>query len=361
MGKIFEVFGYPVEDRSSEAEAARRDGMCPFMGMECDGGGNRYLSSNKLDTDPALAAKFNGLSEVPSGVCSIRTNADSDPWIVCPRRLLVLGREKSEERKYQAEIEHLVIEKLEYPPGTRLGIWPELKMKAADGPGSTRRFDYTFDYVVMPLGRLAHADEPGLKWRERTRDWEMTGYTTGGSGATAYIDDAPCGRPTIIEVMTSSTSGGDKSKGTTIPQAFREAILTGQPAKGPGINYRQVWARMVSQLIVKSEVAAAWGGSALWVIQDVLAQYIADTTALDMDQFKAGVLDEVNVLALSYGAAGKRREGVIELPEHELFAGPISPTSTQGFLDIIRAGVIPPRSSLVSALLSRLPVNEIHV
>ncbi|MGI9057395.1 MAG: hypothetical protein ACR2H5_02350, partial [Ktedonobacteraceae bacterium] len=49
----------------------------------------------------------------------------------------------------------------------------------------------------------------------------------------------------IIEIMTSSTSGGNKDKGTTISGAFQDAIL-GRSHRGPDINYRQVWARMVS-------------------------------------------------------------------------------------------------------------------
>jgi len=44
--------------------------------------------------------------------------------------------------------------------------------------------------------------------------------------------------------------------------AFEDAVL-GKPHQGPGINYRQVWARMVSQLVVKSEVGLAWGGKTI--------------------------------------------------------------------------------------------------
>jgi hypothetical protein len=32
---------------------------------------------------------------------------------------------------------------------------------------------------------------------------------------------------------------------------------------------------MVSQLVVKSEVALGWNGKAIWVVQDTLADYIS--------------------------------------------------------------------------------------
>jgi len=41
MSQIFELFGYPLEDQSLEAQQCRRSAWCPFMGRECDGGGNR--------------------------------------------------------------------------------------------------------------------------------------------------------------------------------------------------------------------------------------------------------------------------------------------------------------------------------
>ncbi len=44
MPKLFEIFGYPIDDHSEEAEQNRRAARCPFMNRDCDGGGNRYLS-----------------------------------------------------------------------------------------------------------------------------------------------------------------------------------------------------------------------------------------------------------------------------------------------------------------------------
>jgi hypothetical protein len=332
------------------------------MDEACDGGGNRHLSDVDLRADPPLKDCFDGLDVVPAGVCSLRPTPDSDPWIVCPRRLLVMGRAAAGKRRRQVDIERVTIDLFEYAPGTRLGVWPELKLKVNEATDEApKRFDYTFDYVLMPLGDLRREDEPDLDW-ERSRHWQKAGYEVD----LEVIRDAPVGRPAIIEIMTSSTSGGNKRTGTTIPKSFRQAILDGAYAVGPGINYRQVWARMASQLIVKSEVAAAWGGAALWVIQDVLADYISDTTALDLTKSKSEKLSEINILSLSYGSDAHREDGVIELPDCQLYAGPIagpevSGQDKYGFLDIVRAGVKPRRSDLVGALLKRRPINEILV
>lgn len=365
MGQVYEVFGYPAVDEQAEAEEVRRAAWCPFMDGPCDGGGNRHLSNVNLAADPELSEYFKDapdLDQVPAGICSIRPNAAADPWIVCPRRLLVLGRQAAGERRRQVEIERLVIDLFEYPPGTRLGIWPEVKLKGRDPSGiDPKRFDYTFDYVLMPLGDLRPEEAPSLDWG-RSHLWERAGYPV----EQGVLRDAPAGRPAIIEIMTSSTSGGNKSRGTTIPSAFRRTLLDGAPAEGPGINYRQVWARMASQLIVKSEMAASWGGSALWVLQDVLADYISATTALDLSKLRAKKLGEVNILSLAYGEDAYSSEGVIELPDYDLYAGPVTGAEAGaeddfGFLDIVRAGVKPTRYDLLNALLRRPPTNEILV
>lgn len=262
MSKIFEIFGYPVNDRSLEAEESRRTARCPFMGQERDGGGNRYSSSVVVKGNQALEDFFGSREKVAAGVCSIQLHDDASPWIVCPIRLLVLGRQTAGTRVYQQKTEQQVLQLLDYEPGTRLGVWPEVKLKYEEEVNGIRKtFDYTFDYILMPVGP----------------------------------EDAPYGIPSIIEIMTSSTSGGNKDKGTTISNAFKDAI-TGQSHRGPGINYRQIWARMLSQLIVKSEVALGWHGKAIWVVQDTLIDYISRSTALNIRDFASEHVSEVNML-----------------------------------------------------------------
>ena len=82
--------------------------------------------------------------------------------------------------------------------------------------------------------------------------------------------------------MTSNTSdGGNKTERSCIPQTFEDCML-GNKHKAPCINFRQVWARIASQLIVKSQAAIAWGRKTIWVLQDILANYISSSTALDL-------------------------------------------------------------------------------
>lgn len=101
---------------------------------------------------------------------------------------------------------------------------------------------------------------------------------------------------------------------------------------------------MVSQLIVKSEIALGWGGKTIWVVQDVLVEYINETTGLNVYQFASQALNEVNMLSFSYEDAYVSQDpnGVLELPGVKLFSGPIEPSASlekgfPSFADILRA------------------------
>jgi hypothetical protein len=163
--------------------------------------------------------------------------------------------------------------------------------------------------------------------------------------------------------MTSSTSGGDKKKRTQIAMACEDAILNGMDHNAPGINYRQVWARMVSQLIVKSQAALAWCGRTIWLAQDVLADYISKSTALVLPEYAAERLNEVNILAVSYGEKIKNKTGEpIALSETQLFSGAISGNATgntvKGFIDIIKIGAPPPKTQIWKSLLHKKPLGN---
>lgn len=328
MSVIFELFGYPLTDRSAAAEDARKKAFCPFMQADCDGGGNRHMSNIDL-SDPnndALADYFERDGIVPSGVCSLQMQPNQSPWIVCPRRLAFFAKRGGSEQAHQRISQKKLFDYAQYPVGTQLGIWPELRISYREGE---KKFQYTFDYILIPMV----SDSPD-----------------------------PDGMPLILEVMTSSTSGGNKQKGTTIPMAFADAILA-RPHVGPGINYRQVWGRMVSQLIVKSEAGLAWGGKTIWILQDKLVEYISQSTALDIGQFTADKTDQVNILSISYGNQHQNRTGIIELHDVELFAGAItgSDNPRPSFQDMLRAPVKPPKSVLLSALSKREPTKIITI
>lgn len=365
MPKIFEIFGYRINDDSEEAKESREHARCPFMGCECDGGGNRYLSHINLSQTPELQSLYPGRETIPSGVCSLQLREGEMPWIVCPRRLLALGKQEMGERRYQTVSENLLIEHCGYSQGSKIGVWPEVKVKYTS---KNKNFDYTFDYVLFPLGRM-NADElieiTGCSWNQLSRDLTNAGYSMAMRDGAHYVEDFPVGDPIIIEIMTSSTSGGNKRKRSTIPLAFEDAILD-QDHTAPGINYRQVWARMVSQLVVKSEVAMSWGGKTFWILQDHLVNYISSSTALDIFSFLSKTTSEVNILCLSYGDEYKKDEtGVAELKEGKLYSGPIRPAGIASddlsFQDMIRAPVFPPKTLLFKLLSKRLYTNVLVV
>lgn len=362
MSEIFELFGYRLTDQSDSAEQNRKTAHCPFMGCDCDGGGNRYLSQVDLTNNDTLGDYFQGRITVPSGVCSLQLRPDDSPWIVCPRRLLFLGKAGAGERGHQSNAESLLFQHAGFESRTQLGVWSEIRISYRD---KQKLFLYTFDYILMPL-RLQNQHEieqmTGQPWEKARRILTKAGYSIVEQGGVDVVEEFPVDNPLIVEVMTSSTSGGNKAKRTTIPMAFEDAIL-GKPHAGPGINYRQVWARMVSQLIAKSEVGTAWGGKTIWILQDQLVDYISSSTALNLEQFTATQTSEVNILSFSYGEISEKVSGVIEFSDGFLFAGPIQSNIdfAPSFIDMIRVPVCPPKSILLHSLMSRQPVNKIVV
>lgn len=369
MPTIFEIFGYRLDDHSVEAYESRRNAHCPFMNRDCDGGGNRYLSDVTVAGKPQLEAIFPGRKKVRAGVCSLQLTVESGPWIVCPRRLLTLNRTVTAAKAHQGESERTVLGLLGYKKGTKLGVWPEVKIKYKETiKGAQKRFDYTFDYILMPIGRASQTEveeATGKSWAQLRSSLESSGYAMAKRGDQYFVEDFPVGTPSVVEIMTSSTSGGDKSKRTTISMAFEDAML-GYEHKAPGVNYRQVWARMVSQLIVKSEVGLNWGGKTVWLVQDVLVNYICASTALDIRKFVATIPSEVNMLSLTYGNQSARNpEGVIELFVDAFFSGPISSApdglteSKPSFQDMIRAPMVPDLWRLVRLLANRQPANRV--
>jgi len=360
MSKIFELFGYRLDVWSAEAEANCAKAWCPFMDAACDGGGNRYLSAIDLHHHLELAAKFPGQQIVQAGVCSLRVRENEQPWIVCPRRLLSL-RERQSGVDYQQYVKAQLAEHMELSNGKSYRAWAEVKMKidTSTEDDQEKSFDYTFDYVIagsrkMPLSEVAKII--GRSERVTQNLAKKNGFTLARRGD-VWIEDFPADTVVIVEIMTSSTSGGDKNKRTQIGMAFEDAVLNRGYHNGPGINYRQVWARMVSQLIVKSQVGMAWNGKTIWLIQDVLANYISSTTALNLAKYLSECSDEVNILAFGYGDIENlpADSGVLSLQDSSFYAGPINKASSGksdggGFVDIVKIGAPPPKDQLWRSL-----------
>ncbi len=364
MPKIFELFGYPLSVYNSDAQRCRQQACCPFTGQECDGGGNRYASYIDISSDSPLRKYFGNRDRVAAGVCSIRISETEAPWIVCPRRLFAFKHDSINFGKQS--IEDRVLKLLGYSPGTKLGVWSELRLKFVEMVENQEKiFDYMFDFIVAPLQDITKEELTLMiddGWNICRRVIDRGGYTIRQQEGTDIIEDCPVGPPGVIEVMTASTSGGNKTKRTTIAQAFQDAIL-GKEHNAPSINKRQIWARMVSQLIAKSEIALGWGGKNLWIVQDSLIEYISLSTALNVQKFISANIDEVNLLSITYGDHYTHPTGIIELQASEFYAGPISVgiQNGQGFQDIIRAPVRPPLKHLLKRLVESKPVRTVVV
>lgn len=366
MPKIFELFGYPLAAKGKKVEQSRRQALCPFYGGVCDGGGNRYLSAVNLAEHSELAKCFDdkSLKKVQVGVCSIQLLNEEAPWIVCPRRLLVLGHTQASAYEYQQYAENKVLGALGHPKGTRLGIWREVNIYVEHNDDSddesAKSFDYTFDYVIVPVGsvplRQVH-ESLGGDIKKLQKALTKNGYDFALRGNETYVENYPKGTPSILEIMTSSTSGGDEKKRTRISHAFEDAML-GKSHNAPSINKRQVWARMASQLIVKSQTAIAWGGKTIWILQDNLANYISASTALNLSDYIADHTAEVNILSFSYGDQfATPPNSVIELKDSQLFSGQMAPKGnkkdSKSFQDIVRAAFVPDVSALTARLVTK--------
>ena len=364
MSRIYELFGYRLQSWNDEAESNLRRAWCPFMDAECDGGGNRYQSAISLQNSPALQKRIPGKDTIQCGVCSIQIRAGEQPWVICPRRLLSL--KNGNQSTHQAYVRGQLSKYANLSKNRPYSIWPEvkIKVKASTEGEDTKSFNYTFDYVLSGVERKRITEVSELldiPVRSVKKLAEKNGFTLALRDDEVWVDNFPADPIIIIEIMTSSTSGGKKEKRTQIAMACEDAILHCEKHNAPGINYRQVWARMVSQLIVKSQVGMAWGGKTIWLVQDVLADYISKSTALTLSHYLSDHIDEVNILSFGYGDnISNGQEALLELKDAKLFSGPItqggSPKSQVGFVDIVKIGVPPPKSQIWKSLFSKAPV-----
>jgi hypothetical protein len=371
MSKIFELFGYRLDSWSVKAESNCAKAWCPFMDSECDGGGNRYLSAINLSSHTDLAKRFPGKQVIQAGICSLRIQDSDQPWIVCPRRLLSL-REMPFEIDYQEYVKKQLVKHMALVKRKNYRVWAEVKMKVGTTTNDEQEkfFDYTFDYVIAGSKSILLSEAAkiiGRSERVTQRIAEKNGFTLAKRND-FWIEDFPSDPVIIVEIMTSSTSGGDKKKRTQIAMAFEDAILDVQNHNGPVINYRQVWARMVSQLIVKSQVGIAWNGKTIWLIQDTLANYISSSTALDLSKYVSEQSGEVNILAFGYGNMNDKslNDGVFPLTNSTFYAGPITEGTAEdakrgGFVEIVKIGAPPPKNHLWRSLFLKSPCTAFSV
>lgn len=357
--QIFELFGYKFDDASKEAQNHRENCLCPFTGSDCDGGGNRYQTFLDMDlvSSEGLKKYFTTKRKnIPPGICSLQIK--SSKWIVCPRRVFSIGN-LSSSIYHRTNIRKIVEKYCTLIKNKKIGIWSEVKIKYSDNDIDTeapeKTFDYTFDYLVASVGRKGLKEiskDTAISETNLRKQLAEMGYTLSMQSGDYFMEEYPIGPLNIIEIMTSSTSGGNKQKGTTIQQSFIKAIK-GEPHEAPGINYRQVWARMVSQLIVKSQIGQSWHGKTIWVLQDSLTDYISKSTDLNLSKLVSKLSKEINILSLCF-TDEKDDINCLKLSVDKLFAGEIPPIqSDTDFHKLLHASSIPDMESVKNKIIQR--------
>lgn len=237
--------------------------------------------------------------------------------MVCPNRLFALDTPQLVTLSYPSltSAVRYVLDAFGAAPTTRynLGVWGEVKImetQQADEDEDERQFDYRFDFILNPLLPFDSS-----AWQRFVDDWSISDLEAARASKTRFLfQHVPVrvlGYPLIVEVMTASTSGSNKRKRIGIRESFEDTWRSlfstppsAIPSNAPGINRRQVWARMASQLIVKSECAKYWGGKGVWLMQDKLLRYIEMTTRIARSvSVPPGILlplDEVNLVSMKY-------------------------------------------------------------
>ncbi|QTR49835.1 hypothetical protein [Candidatus Thiothrix anitrata] len=357
MPKFYEVYGRDVYDQSEVAVAERKAAYCPFTENVCDGGGNRHQTKIKL-AGSELRGFFNDeLSSVIPGICSIQYG--DEIWVVCPRRLLGFFSKRDgvpdiNESLHAHEREALI--NAGVPRGIELGVWPEVYLQYGDEDSS---INYHFDFVIAPIRR------------NKSFSWLLKSYNISDEENEAFKAAAKIGKylegkyspnkeqpilpdiisPIVIEVMTASTSGSDKEVGTDIAASFADAIK-GNDHNCPGINKRQVWGRMATQLFAKSALAEEWGGKTIWLVQDQLLKNIELTTKLNLDVPSADSSGTINFLSMTYADEQKGIESLRFLKYSKKSAG-LDFQGNQMATDILLPKVNPDKKVLLKAILRR--------
>ena len=333
------------------------------MGDICDGGGNRYQTEIPLTPTEPLTQYFNpGIQRVVPGVCSIL--AGEDVWVVCPRRLLA-ARHTGEglplvNHALQPYERDLLIG-AGLPQGVNIGIWSEVALKQRIDDAD---INYHFDYIAAPLvektlecamrdiGLTTAQIEAEIK--TMTVAAKKNGYFPKGLRDTANVPIIlpDTGAPYILEVMTASTSGSDTENQTDMRSAFRNAILRNDHTS-PGINKRQVWGRMVTQLFAKTALANEWSGRTVWIIQDELLRNIELTTRLKINSIPTSPDQNISLVIMHYVVSPEDGTRTMSFKISIDGDAGIDFGGNDTFTDILLPKTAPPKIELLRAILRR--------
>lgn len=358
MPKIHEVFGRDVEDRTQEATAHKKAAYCQFIEGPCDGGGNRHQTKIKL-LDSELRPFFNDdLKSVVPGICSIEYGREA--WIVCPRRLLGFSASDETVPSVNANLqdhERLALLAAGLPANVELGVWSEVYLQYEVDDTS---INYHLDFVIAPVQRRKSFNWLLDKYQirnpeeiELVKKYAKIGkYISGRYDPEQILDVLPdLESPTIIEVMTASTSGSDTEAGTNIAASFADAIM-GRDHNCPGINKRQVWGRMATQLFAKSALAEAWGGKTVWLVQDQLLRNIELTTKLNLNISDNSKTGTINFLSMAYRGESKGKDS-LKVDRYVQKKAGLAFTGSDKAVDILLPKVYPDKSQLLKSVLRR--------
>jgi hypothetical protein len=357
MPKFYEVYGRDVYDQSDSAIAERKAAYCPFTDNTCDGGGNRHQTKIKLDNSELRSSFDEELASVIPGICSIQYG--NETWVVCPRRLLGFFSKLESTPEINAVLhdhEREALIKSGVPQGVELGVWPEVYLQYGDDDTS---INYHFDFVIAPIQR------------NKPFSWLLNSYGISDEEVEVFKAAAKTGKylkgrysddkeqeilpdlisPIIIEVMTASTSGSDKEAGTDIASSFTDAIK-GREHNCPGINKRQVWGRMATQLFAKSALAEEWGGKTVWLVQDQLLRNIELTTKLNLEESSAEDSGTINFLSMSYIDGAKGMDS-LRFSKYVAKSSGLNFQGNQKATDILLPKINPDKKVLLKAVLRR--------
>lgn len=331
MARIAELFGCRVDQAPlEEFQENLLNHHCPFTNKVCDVSANRGDRAYFDRDAPVITAEDRAFysqnftsDRIPLGICSVSTKRRyetlSRPWIICPKRMMEL---RADPPVILPEVKALI----PILPGADVRCWWEFKFasndESEDNEIAGRFFEFTFDYILMEVDRSDGAAHPKL-----------------------------IGPPYILEIMTSSTRGGGLTEHMADILALREQRPLRGYVKSPYTpNYRQVFGRMASQLFAKSEVAESWGGKAIWILQDVLLEYIEQTTAFRPEPFVGNNEGNVNIVVYKMEEDSEGTKFNLAYDKTLIGKSRADAHQTYDFTSMLGIGHIPPLDLLKSTL-----------